>query len=182
MKKDTIVHFVGFITSLGPDEFGVGWDRYARLLADKKRDTGFQQSVSGGKNKFTYLSQHEWTGRDSTFTFMNERKSEHFPEHNVRVVQLGGYLLLDSIKKHAVDEDDNRLMAFTGTDENDIDQYRRLPFHLLNIHQAYFENCLYGYILEFFVPVSMMGELLLELKQKQGVETSVFKEALVPQD
>lgn len=182
MKKDSIVHFVGFITSLGPEEFSTSWDRYAKRLVNKKRETVFHQNVSGGKNKFTYLSQHEWVDRDSAFTFMNDRKTDHFPEHNVRVVHLGGYLQMDSLKKHSVEEEDNRLIVFTAPDETDIAYYRQLPYHLLNIHQAYFENCLYGYILEFFVPVSMMEELLLELKQRPGVETSVFKESLVIQD
>lgn len=182
MKKDTIVHFVGFVTPLGPEEFGASWERYAKRLAIKKRETVFQQNISAGKNKFTYLSQHEWIDRETTFTFMNERKSDHFPEHNVRVVHLGGYLLMDSIKKHPVGEDDNRLIAFTGADETDIEHYRKLPYHLLNIHQAYFENCLYGYILEFFVPAPVVDQLLQELKLRPGVETSIFKESLLPQD
>ncbi|MEO7982585.1 MAG: hypothetical protein ABI688_00760 [Bacteroidota bacterium] len=181
MTKDTIIQFVCFITNLELDAFIAKWEPYAKKLLHKKEEPNLQQLVTASKNKFRYISQHEWPDRDFTFTFMNERKSEHFPEHNVRVVQIGGYVSHVSNKKHTEMEDEHRLIAFIGHNENDLDFFRQLPLyrHLL-IHQAFYESCMYGYVLEFFVPEKDAGELLLQLKQRPGVEAGIYKDCLVP--
>ncbi|HEV7782227.1 MAG TPA: hypothetical protein VGO58_13225 [Chitinophagaceae bacterium] len=175
MKKNTIVHFVGFITTLEPDDFAPNWERYAKRL-NKKKDSTFQQHITERKNKLSYLSQHEWDEPGSNFTFMNERKSEHFPEHNVRVMQLGGYLRLDPPKKQSPGEGDTKLIAFISHEENDMEFYRQLPCRGLHINQAYYESCTYGYILEFFVAEADVDELSEQLKQRQGVETGIYRE------
>jgi hypothetical protein len=112
---------------------------------------------------------------------MNERRAEHFPEHNVRVVQAGGYIKLQQKGRYSEQDGDIKLIAFVSHSENDIDFYTKLPlFRHLNIHQAYYESCSYGYVLEFFVPETDADELLTQLKQRPGVETGIYKECLVP--
>ncbi|MBC7874185.1 MAG: hypothetical protein H7Y01_09330 [Ferruginibacter sp.] len=179
MKKDTVIQFVGFVTNLDINEFAPKWEHYAKRL-NKKNESSFQQQVTETKNKFRYISQHQWNDTDSNFSFLNERKSEHFPEHNVKVVHLGGYLSLQVQSRQPEEEGDIKLMAFIGHNETDIDFYRRLSYRHLNIHQAFYESCLYGYVLEFFVPESDSGELLQQLKQRSGVETGIYRECLVP--
>ncbi len=179
MKKNTIVHFVGFVTALEPDEFAPNWERYAKQFMNKKKGSGFQQHITSRKNKLNYLSQHEWDDPGSNFTFMSGRKSEHFPEHNVRVTQLGGYLLLDSPKAGQAREGDIKLIAFIGHEETDTSFYLQLPYHSLRINQAYYESCLYGYILEFFVTDNQADELLQQLRERPGVETGIYRECVL---
>ena len=113
---------------------------------------------------------------------MNERRSEHFPEHNVKVVQIGGYLSLQVQRKRLEDEGDVKLIALISHGETDIDFYKQLLlFRHLNIHQAYYESCSYGYVMEFFVPEANADELLQLLKQRPGVETGIYKKCFVPQ-
>ncbi|MBI5858571.1 MAG: hypothetical protein HZB42_13105 [Sphingobacteriales bacterium] len=178
--KDSIVQFVCFATNLTPDLFIPEWESFAKKLRHKKQEPNLLELASEAKNKFRYISQHVWPDRDFHFSFMNERKSEHFPEHKVRVVQAGGYVPLLSEKKYQQEDADVRLMAFVGHKETYIDAYRRMPhFHRLDIHQAYYESCAYGYILGFHVPEANADELLLLLQQRPGVEAGIYKECAV---
>ena len=181
MTKDSIVQFVCFITNLELDDFVAKWEPYAKKLLRKKEEPNLQQQVTESKNKFRYISQHEWPDSDYNFSFMNERKSDHFPEHNVRVVQIGGYVSRDATKKNTEEEGEHKLIAFISHNENDINFFRQLPFYRqLLVHQAFYESCMYGYVLEFFVPEKDAEELLLQLKQRPGVEAGIYRNCLVP--
>lgn len=181
MIKQPIVQFVCFVTDLGPDEFLPEWESYAGKLMTKKCEPVLQQLVSGSKSKFRYISQHEWPDADFHFSFMNERKSEHFQDHKARVVQVGGYIPLQPQGASHGEDGDIKLFAFIGHNETDIDYYRQLPgYRHLSIYQAYYESCSYGYVLEFFVPESEADELMLQIRQKQGVEAGFYKECTVP--
>jgi hypothetical protein len=180
MKKNTITQFVCFVTDLKPDEFMPKWERYAKRLMVGSSEKSLQQQGER-KNKFRYISQHVWPDQDFRFTFMNERQSEHFPEHNVKVVQAGGYTPLDGEYEHDEENGDHKLIAFVSHDETDLDFYRNLSlYHSLNIYQAYYESCLYGYVLEFIVSETDINELALVLKQRPGVEIGIYKDCLVP--
>jgi hypothetical protein len=181
MKKDTIVQFVGFVTTLNLEAFAPLWERYAKRLMTKKNDTSLQQLGPETKNKFRFISQHEWPDKDLQFSFMNEKKSEHFPEGNVKVVQTGGYIALQVESAHGEEEGANKLVAFISHNENDIDFYRDLTLYShLNIYQAYYESCSHGYVMEFFVPEADTAELVKQLKQRPGIEMGVYHESLVP--
>jgi hypothetical protein len=181
MKKDTIVQFVCFITNLEADEFSPKWEHYAKRLMTKKNEPALHQQVNGSKNRYRYISLHTWPDKDFQFSFMDERRSEHFPEHNVRVVQTGGYVPLHIEKRRPVEEEDVKLIAFISHNENDIEFYRQLTlFHHLNIYQAFYESCSYGYVMEFFVPEKNADELYAQLKQRPGTETGIYRECLVP--
>lgn len=183
MKKDTIVQFVCFVTTVELNEFAPKWENYAKKLLNKKSESTLQQQATGVKNKFRYISRHEWPERDFHFTFMKEKWSEVFPEHNVRVIQVGGYIPFETKGKQTEEDSDVKLIAFIGHDENDIDFYKDLPlFRQLNIHQAYYESCSYGYVMEFIVPENDAEELLMLLKKRPGVETGMYKECLVSQN
>lgn len=182
MKKTTIVQFVCFVTDLGLDEFIPKWDRYANRLMNHNPETTLQQHKAT-KSKFRYISQHEWQEGDFNFTFMNQKQSEHFPEHNVKVVQIGGYTLLKAENRKRTDKRNLiKLMAFINHDENDLDFYLQLSlFNQLNIYQPYYESCAYGYVMEFFVPEADADELVQQLKQRKGVETGIYKECMMAQ-
>ncbi len=180
MKKDTIIQFVCFVTELETDEFMPKWERYAGGLMNKPAEPVLHQLVTAAKKKFRYISQHEGPEGDFLFNFMKERHSEHFPEHNVRVVHAGGYIPLPVKKRFNEEDGDLKLIVFINHNETDIDFYRQLPsYQRLNIYQAYYENCMYGYIMEFFVAETNVEELEQLIKQRPGTETGIYKESLV---
>ena len=180
MTKDSIVQFVCFITNIIPDEFVNGWERFARKSTTTKAEPILLQPTDDRKNKFRYVAMQEWKSEDFQSAFLNEKKADHYPEMTVRVVQAGGYFPLEYHKK-LMTGSDSRLMAFISHDEYDIDFYRQLPFYTnLNIYQAFYESCMYGYVMEFIVPDTASDELLLQLKQRNGVDAGIYKECLVP--
>jgi hypothetical protein len=180
MIKDSIIQFVCFTTNLGTGEFIAEWEPYAKKLHPKRKEPNLLEQAGNGKNKFRYLSRHEWSDRDFHFSFLNEKKSELFTENRVRVVQLGGYVPLPSEKIISKQDDDALLVAFISHSETSIDFYKQLPgFHQLDIYQAYYESCAYGYILEFHIAEGGAEELLLQLQQRPGIETGVYKECAV---
>ena len=180
MKKSTIVQFVCFVTNLEPDDFAPKWERYAKKLMEHNPETTLQQQVQT-KSKYNYISQHEWQDRDFHFSFMNDRRSEHFPEHNVKVVQIGGYTLLQTERRKHIDTSDStKLIAFISHEEYDIDYYRALPLYSkLNIYQPYYESCLYGYVIEFFVPEIDADDLAKQIKERKGVDLGIYKECMM---
>ena len=182
MKKDTICQFVCFTTNLELDAFAPQWEHFAKRLMNKKTEPVLQQQVPGTKSRFRYISQHVWPDQDFQFSFMHERRSEHFPEHNAKVIQIGGYISLQSDRGHLEEDGDVRLMAFISHSETDVEFYHSLPlFHHLNIYRAFYESCSFGYVMEFFVSEKDADQLLLQLKQRTGVETGLFRECFVPQ-
>ncbi|HKO79075.1 MAG TPA: hypothetical protein VJU78_01710 [Chitinophagaceae bacterium] len=179
MKKNTIVQFVCFTTDLELDDFVPKWERYAKRLMIHNPETTLQQAET--KSKFRYISQHEWQEGDFHFTFMNQKRSEHFPEHNVKVVQIGGYTLLETENRNRIAKNGSaKLIAFISQDEYEIGFYRQLPFYnRLNIYQPYYESCSYGHVLEFFVPEMNADELVRQIKQRKGADTGIYKECMM---
>jgi hypothetical protein len=181
MKKDKIFQFVCFITNLPVEEFMPKWEHYAKRLITRKAEPALQQQVPGTKSRFRYISQHEWPDQDFQFSFMDERRSEHFPEHNVKVVQTGGYVPLYADNRHKETDSEIKLIVFVSHNETDIDFYRRLPlFHRLNIYEAFYESCSHAYVMEFFIPEKDADEMMLMLKQRSSTEVGQFRECLVP--
>jgi hypothetical protein len=181
MKKDTIFQFVGFITNLGLDEFAPKWEHYAKRLKLKNSEPSLQQQIAGTKSRFRYISHHEWPDQDFQFSFMDERRSEHFPEHNVKVVHTGGYIPLHFEKRDIEEDGDIKVIAFISHNETDIEFYRKLPlYHRLNIYQAFYESCSFGYVMEILIAEKDADNMLLQLKQRPGVEAGIYRECLVP--
>ncbi len=181
MIKETVTQFVCFATNLGSAQFIPEWEVFVKKMQHKKQDSNLLEIQTETKNKFRFISQHECPARDFQFSFTKEKKSEHFPEHNVRVVQAGGYRPLDNKKRYTQEDDDVKLVAFVSHNEIDIDFYKQLPlFRHLDIYQAYYESCAYGYIMEFYVPEANADELLHQLEQRPGVNAGIYKEAAVP--
>jgi hypothetical protein len=178
--KDTSVQFVCFITKLDLDEFEPEWERYSDKLMNKKVKPTLLQNTTERKNKYRFISKHEWPERDFHFSFINNRPSNYFPENKVKIVQAGGYIPIQMNKNLSGENDDLKLIAFINHNETDIEYYRRLPFfNNLNIFQAFYESCSYGYVLEFTVPEKNVDDLLIQLSQRHTVETGIYSECIV---
>ena len=180
MKKDTLYQFVCFATNLNIDVFSPEWERFAKKLKGKKNEPGLQQQAADSKARYRYVSQHEWPDHDFNFKFMGDRKSEHFPDHPVRVVQIGGYAPMKPGKRFTAEDNQVRLIAFLGHNNTDIDFYQTLPFvQHFELYQAYYESCHYGYVVELFVQEEDAEELLTQLNQRPGLEAGIYRESLV---
>ncbi len=180
MTKDTIVQYVCFITNLSLDEFLPEWERYARRMKAENCAVTLYRQVPDTKSRFLYFSRHEWADSDTNQKFFENRKSEHFPEHIVKVVQAGGYLRLPPIKRKQPAAGDITLVAFVGHNDPDIEFYQELtPYSQLTIHQAYFESCSYGHILEFNVPFREANDMVSQLKPRTTVETGLYNEYIL---
>ncbi len=180
MKKDTIVQFVGFVTNLELPEFTPKWEQYSSRMMNKIPEPVLHQKSPEAKNKFQFISQQQILDNSQVFDIKNEKRSSHFPELNVKVVHTGGYIILQQLKRQPEGDTDLKVFALLSHDDNDLSFYSDQPYYSnLNIYQAYFESCTYGYILEFFVPEKSASELLLQLKARPGIETGVYKECMV---
>jgi hypothetical protein len=180
MNQNKIVQFVGFITPVSSDQFVERWEFYVQQLKIHKTKSTLQKQ-SGAKSRFRYISQHRGLQDDFNFSFMKKRVSEHFPEMNVKVVHAGGYIPLQS-ESSATDRKENiNLMVFVKNHGADINFYRNLSlYRKLNIYQAYYENCTYAYIMEFFVKESdansFMQQIPTGMNHHNGDETAWYEE------
>ncbi|HLG39199.1 MAG TPA: hypothetical protein VI461_05995, partial [Chitinophagaceae bacterium] len=76
-------------------------------------------------------------------------------------------------------KDDVKVMAFIDHKERELDFYHRQTYRHLNIYEAYYENCTYNYIMEFFIQEMDASALIEKLKTRPGVEVAMYKECTV---
>ena len=180
MNKDSIMQFVGFVTQLGLDEFTGQWEQYVKDFKAVPGGMVLQQET-GAKSRYKYISQHEYREQDFSPEFLRAKHTDHFPERKIKVEQAGGYSPVQIECREYNDGVDVKAIAFISHRETGLDFYRELPYHYLNIYQAYYESCSYGHILEFFVPEAGVAELLKELKTRPAAEVAVYRECFVSQ-
>jgi hypothetical protein len=179
MNKNTIVQFVCFVTNLDLEKFGVKWEHYAAQYMGRAANMILQKAVAGNSRyKYAYVSQHNCDPENFRFDFM-KRNSEHFPEHTAKVVQAGGYTPVQVQSMHAGEKGDVKIIVFMDDPETDFSFYHRQTYRHLNIYEAYYENCLYSYIMEYFVQETQAAGLIQQLKTKPGVEAIIYKECAV---
>ena len=177
MQKEPIIQFVSFETTGDTAEFIAQWDQYTKGMSDKK-GIKLHQEV-GAKKRSRYLSRHKCYEDEFKFTFKKERRSAHFPEVEMRVQQLGGYMIAQL--QHDRDTDENKVFVFVNKPDADLDEYRQLTnYHYLNIYKAYFESSVHEYVLEFFTDKNYETELLSQVKLLgQHFEFGTYKECLL---
>jgi len=180
MNQHKIVQFVGFITPVNSNQFVERWDFYVQQLKIHKTKSSLQKQT-GAKCRFRYISQHRGLQDDFNFSFMKKRVSEHFPDMNVKVVHAGGYIPLQSECSANDRKEHMNLMVFVKDHTADLRFYKNLPlYHKLNIYQAYYENCTYAYIMEFFVKESeatrFIDQLPSSLNHHSSDETAWYED------
>lgn len=182
MTENTIVQFVCFTSHLEPEAFAEVWQPYARLLVKNPADIILQEGVEENNgNKFTYVSQHSCSTSDFSFAFIKGKSRAHFPEHKARIKLAGGYMPVQLGSPAVKSKNDVKVMAFIAPGENDLDFYRGLPCHYLNIYEAYFESCAFSYVLEFFLHRQDAPALLAQLQLRPGAEAALYKTSRIPQ-
>ncbi len=180
MVKDKIVQFVSFETSLNEEQFITQWEQYNRSVNSDLYVT-LQQSEKNGR--FSYIAQHRCLPGELKFSFTRAKKSSRNPEPEIKARQAGGYLLLQEERAGEVRPNETKVFAFsTDTFTNAVD-YKSLAAHgKLNIYGAYYENCQYTFILEFFIKSGSLAPLLEQLETFGTFATGVYKECALQQN
>lgn len=177
MDKDSIIHFVGFITRLHADDFVGQWKRYAKEFSQDESDhLSMLQEQTSGKGKYKYISQHEFQEEDFRFTFMKDRDTHNFPDQGAKVVMLGGYApVLISQENQYKKAEVKVLMFFTGNLISSQFYYNMLQNMRPNIYEAFYENCVYSNIIEFTTSADDALKLKDWLVQKcEGADISIY--------
>jgi hypothetical protein len=175
MRENRIVQFVCFETTLNKEEFITQWEQFTSPISSKPHIT-LQQSEK--KGLFKYIAQHFCNADEFEFVFARARRYSHnVAAAPIRTEKAGGYTMVQSEKRGDALEDESKIFVFLNNTQTDLDIYRRLnSYGKLNIYEAYFENCLYAYILEFFVKSEFTTELLLQLKKYDAAKIGIYKE------
>jgi hypothetical protein len=179
MKKDTIVQFVCFETTVDTDEFKLQWEQYSKLVSNDQEVT-LQQEVER-KSVSRYVSQHRCFANDFQFIFKKGRRSAHSPEVEMKVKEAGGYTAVQVECSHETNENEKKIFVFISTADIDLQVYRKISsYQYLNIYQAYYESCAFTYILEYFVENIQATHLMEQLMvHNRSAEIGMYKECTV---
>jgi hypothetical protein len=123
------------------------------------------------------VAQHRCDSTGFQFLFTKEAKSSRLKETEIKTRLIGGYSILHTERTHEAKTGENKVLAFLIHSDADLNCYQQLKVpNKLNICEAYYENCVYAYILEFFVKHEYTSELVEQLKQHRAVEVGIYKE------
>ena len=183
MQSNSIFQFVGFETSVVLEGFIPQWENYAKRVFKKDIHAISLQQQVASSNRYKYISRNEWPQENFRFSFMEGRLSTHFPDHKVKVVQAGGYSALQLDCENRPEQAEVSVLVFIGDLTVNLDDCRKLPHLFMNIYEAYYQSCLYTFILEYFIGEDDAGQLLAELKKQfANTEIGIYKECLVLED
>jgi hypothetical protein len=174
MRTDKVVHFVWFETSLNSDQFIDKWEHYTSSL---NGDADVTLQASKRNNMFKYVAQHRCDSAGFQFLFTKAAKSTRSKETEVKTKQIGGYSIVQQERTNETKTGENKVFAFIVRPDADLNFYQQLKVPgKLNIYGAYYENCAYAYILEFFLKHEYVSELVERLQQHSTVEVGIYKE------
>jgi hypothetical protein len=176
MREEKIVQFVVFETALDSDAFLGRWKQYKRSIDDEVSVTLQQREVKNGK--FKYISQHKCSSGDFHFIFEKDRRGVKTQEAAVRQKLAGGYTALQHDHSGETKANESKIIVFVLDPRTDLDDFRQFSVHgKLNIYEAYYENCEFAYILEFFVKNEYAADVLKQLKILTSfAEAGIYKE------
>jgi len=176
MLKEKIVQFVTFETILDKEQFIAHWEKFTRSDYSD-RDVLLHQSEKTGT--FKYLAKHRHGG-GFKFVFERARVSSKNPRVSIKVVQEGGYSLLHVARNGECRPDEIKVFCFIQNPQADFNLYRKMNMDgNCNVYVAYYENCRFAYILEFFVKNDRAQELLETLKSYHLDEVAIYKELMM---
>lgn len=177
MKKNDIVQFIGFRSLLPQKDFMELWDPYSSQLVHEPADACLQETISVKKNGgFDFVSRLCCDEDSFRFSYMQGRERAKFPDQKATVIQAGGYLVTELQHAGPCGKSEVKILAFIPHNETDTGFFRELPCRHLNIFEAYFENCRYGYVMEYFLHKQDADTVLEALNNRPGVEAALYKE------
>jgi len=179
MREETLFQFVGFETAVGLDDFTSQWENFARKFFKQDIHTITLQQQLKSRHRFRYMSMNEWPQDKFCFSFMEGRGSDYFPDHRVKVVQAGGYAPVHVECENRAHEE-TKIMLMLNEEDITKSSFNKMPYHYLNIYQAYYQSCLYSHILEFYTEDGYSMDLYELLKKHFAhCEAGMYRECLV---
>lgn len=178
MSKDQKVQFVCFETTLDKDAFMKRWQQYTRSVKSNKQVT-LQQSKKNGA--FKYISLHRFEAGELLFVFSKEQRTSRVVQTSIKTTQVGGYSVLQEERPHDATRNEHKLFIFLTDPKVDLTAYKGVSVSCkLNIYEAYYENCKYAYILEYFVKAKDAKILQTELSLHGSDDIEIYEEFAVP--
>lgn len=178
MSKDQKVQFVCFETTLDKDAFIKRWQQYTRSVKSNKNVT-LQQS--GKKGGFKYVSQHRFEAGESLCVFAKDQRTSRVVQVSIKTTQAGGYSILQQEKLPDATGNEHKLFVFLTDPTVDLTIYKSLSVSCkVNIYEAYYENCSYAYILEYFVKSKDATTLQTQLSLNGLEEAEIYEEFVIP--
>ncbi len=180
MSKDQKVQFVYFETTLDKDAFIKRWQQYTRSIKSNKHVT-LQQSDKRGA--FKYISQHRFEAGELLFVFSKEHRTSRVVQASIKTIQVGGYSILQEERPDDAMRGEHKLFIFITDPKVDLTIYKGVSVACkLNIYEAYYENCKYAYILEYFVKAKDATILQTELSLHSSDEVEIYNEFASPKN
>lgn len=175
MKTNKIIHFVYFETLLCSNDFFVRWQHYNRS-ANSDDNVTLQESKKG--DTFTYIAEHRCNEDDFNFVYTKSSAKPLLKKQTeIRKIQLGGYSIIQQQHNGNAKEDEDKLFVFLTELNSDINAYNNIHTSAkLNIYKAYFENCSYAYILQYYIKHTEVVELRQSLQLFNTTRPVVYKE------
>lgn len=179
MKEDTLFQFVGFETAVNLDDFSSQWENFAKKFFKQDiHHITLQQQIKS-RNRFKFVSMNEWPQDNFRFSFMENRGSDYFPDHRVKVVQAGGYMPVHLEDENHV-HDETKVLVFIHEDHLGEKELKRFPHHFLNVYQAFYQSCQYSHVLEFYAENEYALDLFERLKKRfSHCDIGMYKECMV---
>lgn len=174
METNEKVQFVCFETKLNKEQFAKRWEQYGRSLNSNVNVT-LQQSEKNGM--FSYIAQHRLTSSELEFKFSNEGRTSRIVQVPIKTMLAGGYSILQTNRLNNTSDNESKIFIFLSDRQADFTVYKKLfaPENL-NIYEAYYENCIYSYILEYYVKTRDAAILLAQLKEYNMADIGIYKE------
>ena len=177
MEEDKIIHFVYFETLLGSEDFLVRWERY-NSSANADAEVTLQESKKG--DVFTYIAKHSSGSDEFQFAFTKGAKATRTKQEEIKKMQLGGYSVIQQENDGKTQANEYSMFVFLNTMPVNIDIYKQVQASTgLNIYKAYFENCSYTYILEYFIKNTNIDEFKENLKQFTAITPAVYTKVIM---
>ena len=177
MSADKKVQFVCFETTLDKEPFIKRWEQYTHSLHSNV-DVTLQQSEKNGI--FRYIAQHRFVSGELLFVFSKEARSSRLAQVHIKTMQAGGYSILQAERLHDTIGSESKIFVFLTDPKVDLTVYKKLFVPCkLNIYEAYYENCKYAYILEYFVKTKDASALREQLILHDIAEIEIYKECAI---
>jgi hypothetical protein len=174
METNERVQFVCFETTLDKEQFNKRWEQFRHSLNSNK-DVTLQQNETEGR--FNYVAQHRFTSSELEFKISNEGRNSRIVQVPIKSILAGGYSILQENRLRNGAGNERKIIIFLSGPRADLKIFKQLfEAGNLNIYEAYYENCKYSYILEYYLKTKDSLELLDKLKQYDIAEIGIFKE------
>lgn len=177
MNEDKKVQFVCFETALDKEAFIKRWEQYSTSVNSNKDVTLYQSEKNG---LYKYIAQHRFVSGELSFVFSREARTSRLAQIIIKTTQVGGYSILQAEPLHVAKGNERKVFVFLTDPGVDIATLKAIHASgKLNIYEAYYENCKYAYILEYFINAKDAAALINKLTLQGICDADIYKECTI---